>query len=261
MPNKTLEKWEEKTLEDILDKGSSNFSANKLSTCEGDYPIYGASGLVKRVNFYQQEKEYLAIIKDGAGVGRVYHYEPKSSILGTLQYLFPKENVNIRFAYYYLQSLDFAKYYQGAAIPHIYYKDYKNEKLVLPPLPEQQRIVRILDEAFEDIEKAKQNALQNLNDAKELFESYLINTFLNNNEFLSIKIIGIRKNLVMSLLILVVVVLVIVLEMIKSYMVDNILLFKPEKLEIPTILLLNILKLIMKLAWHKVNYGRQEHYA
>jgi len=182
MPNKTLEKWEEKTLEDILDKGSSNLSANKLNTCEGDYPVYGASGLVKRVNFYQQEKEYLAIIKDGAGVGRVYHYEPKSSILGTLQYLFPKENVNIRFAYYYLQSLDFAKYYQGAAIPHIYYKDYKNEKLVLPPLPEQQRIVGILDEAFENIEKAKQNALQNLNNAKELFESYLDKVFIENTE-------------------------------------------------------------------------------
>lgn len=175
--NKTFEKWEKKTLEDILDKGSSNLSANKLNTCEGDYPVYGASGLVKRVNFYQQEKEYLAIIKDGAGVGRVYHYEPKSSILGTLQYLFPKENVNIRFAYYYLQSLDFAKYYQGAAIPHIYYKDYKNEKLVLPPLPEQQRIIEILDEAFENIAKSKQNALQNLNNAKELFENCIEDNF------------------------------------------------------------------------------------
>ena len=179
MPNKTLEKWEEKTLEDILDKGSSNLSANKLDNCDGEYPVYGASGLVKKTNFYQQDKEYLAIIKDGAGVGRVYHYEPKSSVLGTLQYLFPKENVNIRFAYYYLLSLDFAKYYQGAAIPHIYYKDYKNEKLVLPPLLEQQRIVGILDEAFENIEKAKQNALQNLNNAKELFENLLNGIFVN----------------------------------------------------------------------------------
>ena len=92
MPNKNLEKWEEKTLEDILEKGSSNLSANKLENCDGEYPVYGASGLLKKINFYQQEKEYLAIIKDGAGVGRVYHYEPKSSILGTLQYLFPKEN-------------------------------------------------------------------------------------------------------------------------------------------------------------------------
>lgn len=183
MPNKTLEKWEEKTLEDILDKGSSNLSANKLDNCDGEYPVYGASGLVKKTNFYQQDKEYLAIIKDGAGVGRVYHYEPKSSVLGTLQYLFPKENVNIRFAYYYLLSLDFAKYYQGAAIPHIYYKDYKNEKLVLPPLLEQQRIVGILDEAFENIDKAKQNALQNLNNAKELFESYLTSILVNKDNW------------------------------------------------------------------------------
>lgn len=177
MQNKAPEKWEEKTLEDILDKGSSNLSANKLDNCDGEYPVYGASGLVKKANFYQQDKEYLAIIKDGAGVGRVYHYEPKSSVLGTLQYLFPKENVNIRFAYYYLLSLDFAKYYQGAAIPHIYYKDYKNEKLVLPSLLEQQRIVRILDEAFENIEKAKQNALQNLNNAKDLYNVQKENIF------------------------------------------------------------------------------------
>ena len=96
MLNNTLEKWEVKTLEEVLDKGSSNLSANKLDNCDGEYPVYGASGFVKKVNFYQQDKEYLAIIKDGAGVGRVYHYEPKSSVLGTLQYLFPKENINIR---------------------------------------------------------------------------------------------------------------------------------------------------------------------
>lgn len=170
MPNKAPENWEEKTLGDILDKGSSNLSANKLNNCDGIYPVYGAGGLVKKINFYQQEQEYLAIIKDGAGVGRVYHYKPKTSILGTLQYLFPKKNVNIRFAYYYLQSIDFKKYYQGAAIPHIYYKDYKSEQLIVPPLSEQERIVRILDEVFENIEKAKQNTLKNLNNAKELFE-------------------------------------------------------------------------------------------
>lgn len=181
MPNKAPANWEEKTLGDILDKGSSNLSANKLNNCDGIYPVYGAGGLVKKINFYQQEQEYLAIIKDGAGVGRVYHYEPKTSILGTLQYLFPKKNVNIRFAYYYLQSIDFKKYYQGAAIPHIYYKDYKFEQLILPPLSEQERIVRILDEAFENIEKAKQNTLQNLNNAKELFESHLKTFFEKNN--------------------------------------------------------------------------------
>jgi type I restriction enzyme S subunit len=50
-------------------------------------------------------------------------------------------------------------------------------KIPLPPLPEQQRIVAILEEAFAAIAKAKSNAEQNLKNAKELFESYLQNVF------------------------------------------------------------------------------------
>ena len=49
--------------------------------------------------------------------------------------------------------------------------------ILLPPLPEQQRIVAILDEAFASIAKAKANAEQNLKNANELFESYLQGVF------------------------------------------------------------------------------------
>ena len=52
----------------------------------------------------------------------------------------------------------------------------------LPPLPEQQRIVSILDQAFESINKAKANVEQNLKNAKELFESYLQNIFENKGD-------------------------------------------------------------------------------
>lgn len=48
-------------------------------------------------------------------------------------------------------------------------------------LPEQQRIVAILDEAFAAIAKAKANAEQNLKNAKELFESYLQGVFESSN--------------------------------------------------------------------------------
>lgn len=54
-------------------------------------------------------------------------------------------------------------------------------KIPLPPLPEQQRIVAILDEAFAAIAKAKANAEQNLKNVKELFESYLQGVFENGN--------------------------------------------------------------------------------
>ena len=35
----------------------------------GNYPIYGASGLAGKVNFYHQEQPYVAVVKDGAGIG------------------------------------------------------------------------------------------------------------------------------------------------------------------------------------------------
>jgi len=51
----------------------------------------------------------------------------------------------------------------------------------IPPLPEQQSIVSILDEAFAAIARANTNAEQNLKNAKELFESYLQGVFENGD--------------------------------------------------------------------------------
>ena len=52
----------------------------------------------------------------------------------------------------------------------------------LPPLPEQQRIVTILDEAFEGIATATANAKKNLANARELFESYLQSVFASKKD-------------------------------------------------------------------------------
>ena len=49
----------------------------------------------------------------------------------------------------------------------------------LPPLPQQKQIVAILDKTFAAIDTAKANAEQNLQNTKELFESYLQNVFEN----------------------------------------------------------------------------------
>jgi type I restriction enzyme, S subunit len=169
--------WELKSIGDVCVSGSSNISQNKLMNDEGEYPIYGASGMIKKVSFYHQNKPYLSIVKDGSGVGRITKMDAYTSVIGTLQYILPKENIDLDYLNYSLMSVDFKKYVAGAAIPHIYFKDYRNEPFLWMPLPEQQRIVSILDEAFAAIAKAKANAEQNLRNAKELFESYLQGVF------------------------------------------------------------------------------------
>lgn len=143
-------------LSELLVAERSQLSGNKLELNSGIYPVYGANGLVTDINFYEVDKPYLAVIKDGAGVGRVYKCPSKSSVLSTLQYLLPNSKIDLNYAYYWLSSLCLSKYAHGAAIPHIYYKDYKYESLLLPSLMVQKKIAERLDKVQELIAKQKE---------------------------------------------------------------------------------------------------------
>jgi type I restriction enzyme S subunit len=70
----------------------------------------------------------------------------------------------------------------GAVFNSINKSQIEDILIPLPPLPEQQRIVSILDRCFTAIDKAKANAEQNLKNAKELFESYLQDVFEKKGE-------------------------------------------------------------------------------
>ena len=148
--------WEIKKIKDICYKESSNIAQNKIVELDGDYPVYGASGFIQNVDFYQRDTNYIGVVKDGSGVGRVNIYPAFSSLLGTLQYILPKNGFHINYVAYALKSLNLSKYASGAAIPHIYFKDYGEEVIPVPPLPVQERIVSELDLLNGIIEKKRE---------------------------------------------------------------------------------------------------------
>ncbi|MBD2357021.1 restriction endonuclease subunit S [Tolypothrix sp. FACHB-123] len=80
------------------------------------------------------------------------------------------------FLFYLLISREFTKYaIEGssrAGMPKVNREHLFNFTTFIPPLSEQKRIVAILDEAFEGIERAIANAEKNLANSRELFESY-----------------------------------------------------------------------------------------
>ena len=158
------EGWTYKKLNEVCDKGSSNIVINKLEDNNGDYPLYGASGLVKNVDFYHQDKPYIGIVKDGAGVGRVNTYPAYSSLVGTMQYIFAKEDCLLDYIKYFLVKLDLSHCVSGATIPHIYFKDYGKERIPVPSLSEQQSIVAELDKINEliNLKKAQLSDLDSL---------------------------------------------------------------------------------------------------
>lgn len=132
-------------LAELCDKGSSNLAQKDLVFDSGIYPVYGAPGEITKVDFFHQSKPYLGLIKDGAGVGRVMHLPANSSVIGTIQYIFPKENVDLKYLYYLIKYLDLGKANTGATIPHIYFKDYKKRKVKVREYSEQKHIGQILE--------------------------------------------------------------------------------------------------------------------
>ena len=107
--------WELKRLGEVCEKACSNISENAIVNQNGIYPIYGAKGFIKNVNFYHQDKPYIGILKDGAGAGRVMLLEAFSSVIGTIQYLRPNENINIKYFHYFIL------YFYNLASTHIYF--------------------------------------------------------------------------------------------------------------------------------------------
>jgi type I restriction enzyme S subunit len=105
-----------------------------------------------------------------------------------------KPIIENQFIFYYLLTDFFNELMEsmqkGASYPAVTNKEVESVKIPLPPLPQQKQIVAILDNAFAAIDTAKANAKQNLQNAKELFESYLQNVFENKGDDWEEKTIG-----------------------------------------------------------------------
>ncbi|RAX54638.1 hypothetical protein CCY99_02425 [Helicobacter sp. 16-1353] len=169
--------WEIKTLGEVCESISSNIALKDIKDKNGKYPIYGAKGIVSYVDFYKQEKECLAVLKDGAGVGRILLLPEKSSVIGTLHYLVNNDNVYLKYLYYFMKTINFTKYISGSAIPHIYFKDYKNEKIPLPPLKIQEKIVQRIEHYFKVIEQVEKLVGDNLANISKSKKSLLKSAF------------------------------------------------------------------------------------
>ena len=97
-----------------------------------------------------------------------------------LKALCPNGAMDARFLYHLLDSkMDelLSMVSRGATVHRLMTDQIRNLDFVLPPLAEQQRIVGLLDEAFEGLATAKANAEKNLQNARALFESHLQSVF------------------------------------------------------------------------------------
>ena len=173
------EGWEVKTLDQIATNlDSKRIPITKSDRIAGKYPYYGASGIVDYVENYIFDGDTLLISEDGANLLArstpiAFSVSGKYWVNNHAHILKFNNMETQRFVELYLESIPLDEYITGAAQPKLNQKALNSIPIPIPPLPEQQRIVAILDDAFESIAIAKANAEKNLQNAKALFESYL----------------------------------------------------------------------------------------
>ena len=158
-------RWFDFDLSDVLEmrflpEESARYTAVKgdVLICEGGYP--------GRAAIWEQDEP----IYFQKALHRVRFDEPERS----------------KWFLYYLLAKDLdgtlKNHFNGAGIQHFTGEALAQFDVPVPPLPEQQRIVGILDEAFDGIATAKANAEKNLQNARALFESHLQSVFAQRGD-------------------------------------------------------------------------------
>ncbi len=174
--------WQTRNFEDCLSQiVYTKKIPKKYFLISGKFPI--VSQEVNLVNGYWDNKKDLfraasPLILFGDHT-KVFKYIDFDFVLGAdgVKILKPKDILNPKFFYYQLTGLSLKDL--GYAR---HFRILKEKMITYPSLSEQRRIVGILDEVFDKIEVAKKNAEKNLQNAKELFESYLQSVFTNGGD-------------------------------------------------------------------------------
>lgn len=187
--------WVSRKLDLLLQIQNGYAFDSKKFTSEGGTPlirIRDISNGFETVTNYEGEYDDKYIVRAGDfligmdGGFRCHEWKGTAALLNQrvcrLQDF--SDKLNNRFLFYginkYLKDIEDVTGF--TTVKHISASQIKAVEFPLPPIPEQKRIVAILDQAFADIEQARAKTEQNLKNARELFESYLQQVFSQRGE-------------------------------------------------------------------------------
>ena len=137
-----------RTLGEITRKIASG--RNKTRQAEGDFPVYGSTGLLGFTNEPAYSGDLLLVARVGAYAGLVNAVSGHFDVSDNTLIIHPSDSWNARFAFHQLTHMNLNQYAVGAGQPLITGGMLKNLKVPVPSLNEQTRIAKILDK-FETI--------------------------------------------------------------------------------------------------------------
>jgi type I restriction enzyme, S subunit len=177
------EQWPVKTLGEVISLEYGKPLSKEDRDPDGQFPVYGANGEKARSNKFYHSKPTIIVGRKGSA-GELNLSKEKFWPLDVTYFVtFDEGKYEMKFLYYLLQSLNLPSMARGVK-PGINRNDVYAIEVRIPSLEEQQRIVKILDEALDNIDNAKLQAQMNLQGAYGIFTSFL-DTIINdtNNDW------------------------------------------------------------------------------
>lgn len=173
--------WVEKSLGEVLKLEYGKPLDKSLRKEGGKYPAYGANGIKAWSDEYFHDEETIVVGRKGSA-GELTLTEGKFWPLDVTYFVKTNKNdYDIKFLYYLLLSLDLPSLATGVK-PGINRNNVYKIQAKFPSYSKQKQVAGQLDKAFADIEQVRANTEKNLQNARELFDSYLQQVFSERGE-------------------------------------------------------------------------------
>ena len=161
---KPKEGWERKKLGEVvefMDNLRKPIKSRDREGMKGDYPYYGASGIIDFVNSYLFDDDLILLGEDGENIlsrnlPLAFKVSGKIWVNNHAHVLKPRTGYHIDYLTEYLESLDYSLLNSGTAQPKLNKKSCSNILIKSPSFSEQKRIATILSDMDTEIEQLEQ---------------------------------------------------------------------------------------------------------
>lgn len=176
--------WQNEKLEDaveFLDEKRKPIKDSDRNNIKGEYPYYGASGIIDYINDYIFDEDLLLLGEDGANIlsrstKLVFKATGKYWVNNHAHVLKPKENYNIDFLESYLENINYEPYNTGTAQPKLNQEVCKKINIKIPSLKEQEKIGKTLSLLDKKIELQSKKI-----EGLKLFKVRTLDRYFNKN--------------------------------------------------------------------------------
>ncbi|SRR5581483_1155467 len=179
-PQSNLKKWNRVEIADVtesLDSWRIPVEASIRQTKKGQYPYYGASGIIDYVEEYIFDEETLLVAEDGANL--LARSTPIAFIatgkywVNNHAHVLRMKGINIQFLCYLLNMIDLEPYVTGSAQPKLNTSNLEKIRVIFPPLPLQEEFARVAAR----VEGLRARQAEAERQAEGLFQSLLAQSF------------------------------------------------------------------------------------